>query len=80
MRGSTIALVDDDVPGIVLDPKSIEITEGGSESYHGRACAAADRAGDAGDDDESGNVGSVGGQDSILFHAGRLERAAEKRG
>ena len=33
VRGSTITLVDDDIPGIVLDPKSIEVTEGNSATY-----------------------------------------------
>ena len=33
VRGSVITVVDDDIPGIVLEPKSIEITEGGTASY-----------------------------------------------
>ena len=33
VRGSVITVVDDDIPGIVLEPKSIEVTEGGTASY-----------------------------------------------
>ena len=33
VRGSVITVVDDDISGIVLEPKSIEITEGGTASY-----------------------------------------------
>ena len=33
VRGSVITVVDDDIPGIVLEPRSIEITEGGTASY-----------------------------------------------
>ena len=33
VRGSTIGLIDDDVPDIVLAPNTFEVTEGGTASY-----------------------------------------------
>ena len=33
VRGSTIRLIDDDVPDIVLTPNTFEVTEGGTASY-----------------------------------------------
>ena len=33
VRGSIVTLEDDDIPGLVLDPKSMEVTEGSTRSY-----------------------------------------------